>query len=87
MENLFAGKWADIRTEVMKAWNSISQEELDKTGGTLPAVISLLQEKFGLAREEAATRLMELAAAIEGDQSKHASPENASGLKDEPTKH
>jgi|GEM_PF-5246467 len=82
MENLFSGKWADIRNEVMKAWGSISQEELDKTGGSLHAVVSLLQEKFGLAREEAATRLMELAAAIEGDQSKTQVEE-----KTEPTKH
>ncbi len=83
MENLFSGKWTEIRSEVMKAWNSITQEELDKTGGSLQAVVNLLQEKFGLAREEAATRLMELAVAIEGDQSKMASGE----AKAEPTKH
>lgn len=82
MENLFSGKWTDIRSEVMKAWNSITEEELNKTGGSLNAVVNLLQEKFGLAREEAATRLMELAAAIEGDQSKLHQDE-----KQEPTKH
>lgn len=86
MENLFSGKWADIKGEVLKAWNSITHEELDKTGGSLNAVVSLLQDKFGLAREEAATRLMELAAAIEGDQTKHASAKDADS-KTEPTKH
>jgi uncharacterized protein YjbJ (UPF0337 family) len=83
MENLFAGKWSEIKGEVMKAWGTLSQEELDKTGGSLQSVVTLLQEKFGLAREEAATRLMELAAAIEGDQTKTASGEE----KKEPTKH
>ena len=67
----------------MKAWSSISNEELELTGGSLQSVVTLIQDKFGLAREEAATRLMELAAAIEGDQSKVASGET----KAEPTKH
>jgi uncharacterized protein YjbJ (UPF0337 family) len=83
MENLFAGKWSEIKGEVMKAWSSISHEELELTGGSLQSVVTLLQDKFGMAREEAATRLMELAAAIEGDQAKHAPGET----KSEPTKH
>jgi uncharacterized protein YjbJ (UPF0337 family) len=86
VENLFAGKWADIKGEVMKAWSSISQEELDSTGGSLQAVVTLVQDKFGLAREEAATRLMELAAAIEGDQKRPEEPV-AAAVKSEPTKH
>jgi hypothetical protein len=85
MENLFSGQWSDIKNEVMKAWSSITQDELDKTGGSLPSVVTLIQEKFGLAREEAATRLMELAAAVEGDQSKRSESER--GPRKEPTKH
>ena len=85
MENLFAGKWNEIKGEVMKAWGSITQEELDLTGGSLQSVVTLVQEKFGLAREEAATRLMELAAAIEGDQARPAEPVGLA--KNEPTNH
>jgi uncharacterized protein YjbJ (UPF0337 family) len=85
MENLFAGKWNEIKDEVMKAWGSITQEELDLTGGSLQSVVTLVQEKFGLAREEAATRLMELAAAIEGDQARPSEP--AASATSEATKH
>lgn len=62
-------KWTDLKTQVMKSWSEITHDELDLTGGNLQSVIALVEKKVGLAREEAATKLMELAALVEGDQS------------------
>ena len=73
MENVLSGKWNEIKTEmkteVMKAWTDISHAEIEGTNGNLQDLIVLLQQKFGYVREEAATKLMELAAIVEGDQS------------------
>ena len=85
MENVLSGKWNEIKTEmkteVMKAWTDISHAEIEGTNGNLQDLIVLLQQKFGYVREEAATKLMELAAIVEGDQS--AITAAAAGSKDD----
>ncbi len=86
MQNVITSKWSEIKTEVMKAWADISHAEIEGTNGNLQDVISLVQKKLGVAREEAATKLMELAAIVEGDQSQIASADQAEEKK-EPTKH
>ncbi len=69
MEMISKAKWNDVKTDLMKAWSDLTHDELDLTGGNVQSVVTLLQKKFGMAREEAATKLMELAAMVEGDQS------------------
>ncbi len=90
MENVITSKWTEIKSEVMKAWSDISHAEVEGTKGNLQDLISLVQNKIGVAREEAATKLMELAAIVEGDQAA-LSHEKESGetseKKTEPTKH
>lgn len=93
MENVIATKWTEVKSEVMKAWDQISQAEVEGTNGNLQDLISLVQKKLGVAREEAATKLMELAAIIEGDQSLASADKSSDSVSEkaestkEPTKH
>jgi uncharacterized protein YjbJ (UPF0337 family) len=84
MENVITGKWTEIKAEVLKAWTEISHADLEGMDGKLESVIGLLQQKLGYAREEAATKLMQLAAIVEGDQTAIA---EAKSEEKEPTQH
>jgi transketolase len=55
-------KWKDISQEAKKKWDSISEKDLDKVKGNAVAMVSLVQEKFGISKEDATKKVEELMA-------------------------
>ena len=55
-------KWKDISHEAKKKWDSISERDLDKVKGNAVAMVSLVQEKFGISKEDATKKVQELLA-------------------------
>ncbi len=53
-------KWKDISQEAKKKWDSISEKDLEKVKGNAVAMVSLIQEKFGISKEDAAKKVEEL---------------------------
>lgn len=50
-ENTVAGKWLEIKGEVLKAWGNLTSDDLDKTKGDMTAIGGLIQQKYGEAQE------------------------------------
>ena len=55
-----SGKWKEIKGEVMKTWGELTSDEVDRTQGNATSLIGLIEQKFGLAKEEATKKINEL---------------------------
>jgi len=51
--DVFEGKWKQIRGKAKVWWGKLTDDDLDKVEGNYEKLIGLLQEKYGYSREEA----------------------------------
>lgn len=63
-------KWKEISQEARKKWDSISEKDLEKVKGNAVAMVSLIQEKFGISKEDATKKVEELLAKYPKDDIK-----------------
>jgi uncharacterized protein YjbJ (UPF0337 family) len=45
------GKWNQVRGEVKRRWNMLTDDELDQARGSLDKLVGLVQEKYGYSRD------------------------------------
>ena len=60
-EDIAQGKWKELKGEIQKAWGNITGDELEKTKGDLKSIAGIIQQKYGIAKEDASTKLAEMA--------------------------
>ena len=70
-------KWKDISQEAKKKWDSISEKDLEKVKGNAVAMVSLVQEKFGISKEDATKKVEELLAKYPKEEIKEKVQETA----------
>jgi uncharacterized protein YjbJ (UPF0337 family) len=51
--DVFQGKWKQIRGQVKVWWGKLTDDDLDKVNGGYDKFIGLLQEKYGYTRQQA----------------------------------
>jgi uncharacterized protein YjbJ (UPF0337 family) len=51
--NIFEGKWKQIRGQAKVWWGKLSDDDLEKVGGNYDKLIGLLQEKYGYTQQQA----------------------------------
>lgn len=68
--DMLKAKWKDISQEARKKWDSISEKDLEKVKGNAVAMVSLIQEKFGISKEDATKKVEELMAKYPKDEIK-----------------
>lgn len=56
-DNLISGKWKEIKGDIRNAWGKLSDDEIEKAKGNLMSLAGTIQERFGLAKEEATAKL------------------------------
>jgi uncharacterized protein YjbJ (UPF0337 family) len=56
-KDMLLGKWADVKVELKKKWDLLKDEELEKAKGNVNLLVTLLQSKLGISKEEAMKRL------------------------------
>ncbi len=47
------GKWKQLRGSVKQKWGNLTDDDLDQIAGTRDRLVGKLQERYGIAREEA----------------------------------
>jgi uncharacterized protein YjbJ (UPF0337 family) len=52
--DIFEGKWKQIRGEAKSWWGKLTDNDLDRAAGKLDVLVGVLQEKYGYTREQAA---------------------------------
>jgi uncharacterized protein YjbJ (UPF0337 family) len=48
-----AGKWKQISGKAKKRWSNLTDDELTQVNGRREVLITKIQEKYGIGREEA----------------------------------
>ena len=52
-KDVFEGKWKQVRGEAKVWWGKLTDDDLDKVEGEFDKFVGLLQERYGLSREQA----------------------------------
>ena len=52
-EDILKGKWNQLKGEVQKKWGKLTNDDLDVIQGDAKKLAGLLQERYGMAKEEA----------------------------------
>ncbi len=76
-KEMLMSRWKEISQLAMKKWDSISEKDLDKVRGNAVALVALVQEKFGVSKEEATKKVEELMAKYPKDELRAKATETA----------
>lgn len=52
-QDIFAGQWKHMRGELKAWWGKLADDDFERIGGQKDTLISVIQEKYGYAREQA----------------------------------
>jgi uncharacterized protein YjbJ (UPF0337 family) len=55
--NIFEGKWKQIRGQAKVWWGKLTDDDLEKVGGNFDRLSGLLQEKYGYKQQRAAEEI------------------------------
>ncbi len=81
-KEVLMNRWKEISQVAMKKWDSISEKDLDKVRGNAVALVALVQEKFGVSKEEATKKVEELMAKYPKEDLKAKATETAAKVLD-----
>lgn len=54
------GKWKQLKGQIQEKWGELTDDDIDQVEGSSDRFIGVLQERYGLAREEAKKQFEEL---------------------------
>jgi uncharacterized protein YjbJ (UPF0337 family) len=52
-QDVFEGKWNEMRGQVKEWWGKLTDDDLDKAEGKADQIVGLIQQKYGYTREHA----------------------------------
>ena len=61
MNETFAkGKWTELKGELIKTWGKITGDEIEANKGDMTAIAGLVQQRYGLAKEDAGRKVSDV---------------------------
>ena len=54
------GKWKQLKGQIREKWGELTDDDIDQVEGSSDRFIGVLQERYGLAREEAKKQFEEM---------------------------
>lgn len=52
-EDTFKGKWKQLKGKVKSEWGKLTDDDLTRVEGNTESLVGVLQERYGMARDEA----------------------------------
>lgn len=52
-QDVFEGKWKEMRGQVKEWWGKLTDDDLEQVGGKADQMIGLIQQKYGYTKERA----------------------------------
>jgi uncharacterized protein YjbJ (UPF0337 family) len=52
-KDVLEGKWKQLRGEAKNWWGKLTDDDLDRAGGSFDKLVGLLQERYGYSRQQA----------------------------------
>ena len=68
-ENILKGKWDEMKGEIRKTWGKLTDSELEQAKGDVTSISGLIQQRYGLAKEDIAQKLSHISSKY-GEQAK-----------------
>lgn len=65
------GKWKQIKGSVRERWGKLTDNDIDVIGGRKDKLIGVLQERYGIAREDAEKQFDAWYATLNVEEVKH----------------
>ena len=56
-EDTVKGKWHQLKGKIKEEWNELTDDELDAAEGRAEYVAGKIQERYGIAKDEAERRI------------------------------
>jgi len=56
-KDVLQGKWKEIKGDLRKAWGNITDDEFEKTKGDATSIAGIVQQRYGMAKEEASRKV------------------------------
>ncbi len=58
-KDIFEGNWKQLRGDVQKKWGKLTNDHLDQIEGSREKLAGVIQESYGIARQEAEKQIAE----------------------------
>lgn len=56
-KDIIAGNWKQLTGEIQRQWGKLTNDELDQIEGNRTKLVGLIQERYGVAKDEAEKQL------------------------------
>ena len=53
-EDILQGKWTQLKGKIKQQWGKLTDDEIDQVKGRRDQLVGRVQERYGLARDQAA---------------------------------
>jgi uncharacterized protein YjbJ (UPF0337 family) len=63
-----AGKWKQVKGSVKQQWGKLTEDDLDVINGQQESLVGKLQERYGIAKEEAQKQADQWLTAVKFDE-------------------
>lgn len=67
-QEIFEGKWNQLKGKVQAKWGDLTSDELDQIDGRRHQVVGLLQEKYGYAQQRAEREFDDFLDSLDDDE-------------------
>jgi uncharacterized protein YjbJ (UPF0337 family) len=51
--NILKGKWLQLKGSVREKWGQLTDDDVDKVGGSVERLVGTIQERYGYAKQQA----------------------------------
>jgi uncharacterized protein YjbJ (UPF0337 family) len=51
--NILKGKWMQLKGSVREKWGQLTDDDVDRVGGSVERLVGLIQERYGYAKQQA----------------------------------
>ena len=51
--NILKGKWLQLKGSIREKWGQLTDDDVDRVGGSVDRLVGLIQEKYGYAKQQA----------------------------------
>lgn len=58
-QDIFKGKWHQLKGAVIEQWGKLSQSDVDRIDGSREKLAGAIQERYGRTKEDAASEVEE----------------------------
>ena len=59
-QDTLSGKWKEVKGEIQKKWGQLTENDMESTKGNAHSLIGLIQQKVGIAKDEATQYIHEM---------------------------